>query len=70
MSKITKIKATKKNCNEKGGRPIRRGLNPHSKGLFFFKSLKDFIDNIRPNIKIIKDKQKICIIKKKIFNIF
>ena len=32
-SKITKIKATRKNCREKGDRAVPIGINPHSKGL-------------------------------------
>lgn len=41
-SKITKIIATKKNWREKGSRLLQRGLNPHSNGLFFALSLKNF----------------------------
>ena len=35
MSKIKKIKVTRKNCSEKGERPSSKPINPHSKGFRF-----------------------------------
>lgn len=43
-SKIKKITAIKKNCKEKGIRAELFGSNPHSKGLFFSRSTKVFLD--------------------------
>lgn len=45
-SKIKKIIAIKKNCNEKGKRDDLIGSNPHSKGDAFSRSIKDFFDKI------------------------
>lgn len=45
-SKIKKITAIKKNCNLKGNRAEFLGSNPHSKGEFFSRSIKVFLDNI------------------------
>lgn len=48
-SKIKKIIAIKKNCNEKGKRAGFFGSNPHSKGDLFSRSIKLFLE-----IKLIK----------------
>lgn len=45
-SKIKKITAIKKNCNEKGSRADDFGSNPHSKGEFFSRSENVFFDKI------------------------
>jgi len=45
-SKIKKITAIKKNCNEKGIRAELLGSKPHSKGLFFSRSIKVFLEII------------------------
>lgn len=39
MSKIKKITATRKNRRERGVRGRRTGVNPHSKGLIFSRSV-------------------------------
>jgi len=49
-SKIKKIIAIKKNCNEKGRREEDLGSNPHSKGDLFSRSIIDFFDKIEANI--------------------
>jgi len=45
-SKIRKITAIKKNCNEKGRREDDFGSNPHSKGEFFSRSENVFFEII------------------------
>jgi hypothetical protein len=52
-SKIKKIIAIKKKCNEKGRREEDFGSNPHSKGELFSRSTIDFLDN-KDAIKIIR----------------
>lgn len=49
-SKIKKIIAIKKNCNEKGNRDEFIGSNPHSNGDAFSRSISDFLDKIVANI--------------------
>lgn len=61
-SKIRKIMATKKNRIEKGSRDIVLGENPHSNGLYFSRSEKDFKPKIFPNKKSKRAKNKIIII--------
>jgi len=53
-SKIKNITAIWKNCNENGNRAEFNGLNPHSKGLFFSRSIKVFLE-INLAIIIMKD---------------
>ena len=48
-SKIKNTTATKKNRKEKGKRATWSGVNPHSKGLFFCRSVNTFILKILPN---------------------
>lgn len=55
-SKIKKITAIKKNCNEKGNRDLVFGSNPHSNGLLFSRSLKVFFDNSDAMIIITRTK--------------
>jgi hypothetical protein len=43
-SKIKKIIAIKKKCNEKGRRADDFGSKPHSKGDLFSRSIKDFFE--------------------------
>lgn len=43
-SKIKKITAIKKNCNENGSRALFLGSNPHSKGDLFSRSIILFFD--------------------------
>lgn len=43
-SKITKIKAIRKNCKENGSRARFLGSNPHSNGLLFSRSLILFFE--------------------------
>jgi len=43
-SKIRKITAIKKNCNENGIRAEDLGSNPHSKGDLFSRSMKVFFE--------------------------
>lgn len=72
-SKIKKIIAIKKNRIEKGSREELIGLNPHSKGDSFSRSIIFFFDNKEDNIitikaivnknKDIKNKLKIIYIK-------
>lgn len=55
-SKIIKITAIRKNCNEKGIRAEFLGSKPHSNGLFFSRSEKVFFEikfKIRIKINII-----------------
>lgn len=52
-SKIKNIIATIKNFKEKGIRDEFIGSNPHSKGEFFSRSLKDFLARIDDKIIII-----------------
>ena len=47
-SKIKKIIAIKKKCNENDIRAEDLGSNPHSKGEFFSRSKKVFFDKIEP----------------------
>lgn len=42
-SKIKKITAIRKNCIENGAREKNCGLNPHSNGDSFSRSVKDFL---------------------------
>lgn len=65
-SKIKKITAIKKNCMEKGARENNWGLNPHSKGDSFSRSLKDLLPKIELRIIIIMERIKEM---KKIMNI-
>lgn len=50
-SKIKKIIVIKKKRIEKGKRAEYLGVNPHSKGLAFSRSLEDLKDNLRPKNK-------------------
>lgn len=65
-SKIRKITAVKKNCIENGAREKNWGLNPHSKGDNFSRSLKDLSPikefNIIIIIERIREIKKIIII--------
>lgn len=63
-SKIRKITAIKKNCNEKGSRAEFLGSNPHSNGLLFSRSINVFFEIIEAR-NIIKDE----IIKINVLNI-
>lgn len=47
-SNTKKITAIKKNRTEKGSRDINLGENPHSKGLYFSRSFKNFMPNPIP----------------------
>lgn len=73
-SKIKKITAIKKNCKENGRRADLFGSNPHSKGLFFSRSIKVFFEIIIANIitmnEIIKIIMEISIITKIIYTKF
>jgi hypothetical protein len=42
ISKIRKIRVSKKNCREKKNRLFILGSNPHSNGLSLAKSIRDF----------------------------
>lgn len=46
ISKIKKIIAIKKNCNENGFRGKDLGSNPHSNGEDFSRSIIDFLEKI------------------------
>lgn len=68
-SKIKKIIAIKKKCNENGSRAEFLGSNPHSNGLFFSRSIKVFFEIIEDNLIMIPDKMnkhKIIFINKMI----
>lgn len=52
-SKIAKIIAIKKKWRENGSRAEFFGSNPHSNGLIFSRSLKDFFEIVFNNITII-----------------
>lgn len=56
ISKIRKIRVTKKNCKEKNTRLLCLGLKPHSNGLIFSKSKEDFVEIVK--ITSIKAKLK------------
>lgn len=58
-SKIKKIIATKKNCNEKGIRNLDLGSKPHSKEEFFSRSKNIFFDKIEAKNIIIRVIKKI-----------
>jgi len=58
MSKIKKIKATKKNWLENLERLFSRGVNPHSKGLILVSLIENFIDTSK---KIINTNKAIII---------
>lgn len=62
-SKIKKIIAIKKNCIENGVREKNCGLNPHSKGEIFSRSIKDFFPinefNKIIRVEIISERKKI-----------
>lgn len=60
-SKIKKIIAIKKNWIEKGSRACLFGSNPHSKGLFFSRSIKVFFEIIEAIIITIVAMVKIII---------
>lgn len=68
-SKIMKITAIKKNCNENGMRAEFLGSNPHSNGLFFSRSENVFIDLKFRMIKIIIKINQIIFLEYKIINI-
>lgn len=51
-SKIRKITAIRKNCNENGSRADDFGSNPHSKGEFFSRSENVFFDRMEAIIII------------------
>jgi hypothetical protein len=61
-SKIKKINAIKKNCNEKGNRDELNGSNPHSKGEFFSRSKIIFFEIIDEIIITIKEINSVVII--------
>ena len=67
ISKIKKIIATKKKWIEKGRRAEFLGSKPHSKGLFFSRSLNLFLEIKLANI--IRILVIIRIIKKKVIRI-
>jgi hypothetical protein len=54
-SKIKKITAIKKNCNEKGIRADDLGSNPHSNGELFSRSIKVFLEIMFAIIIIINE---------------
>jgi hypothetical protein len=58
-SKIRKIKATQKKRIEKGRRAENLGVNPHSKGLVFSKSVMYLNLQTLPKIRRIADKIKV-----------
>ena len=55
-SKIRKIKQIRKNRIENGNRELLKGLNPHSKGLYFSLLENNFIPTLMPNKKTTIDK--------------
>ena len=55
-SKIRKIKQIRKNRIENGNRELLKGLNPHSKGLYFSLLENNFIPTLIPNKKTTVDK--------------
>ena len=68
-SKIKKITAIRKNCNENGIRDDLLGSNPHSKGLLFSRSIKVFLEIILANIITIVEIKIIIVDIIKIINI-
>jgi len=62
MSKIKKITAIKKNRKENGMRAVLKGVNPHSNGEHFSRSLLVFILMIMAIVIIIEDSVIITII--------
>lgn len=61
-SKIKKITAIRKNCNENGRRADLFGSNPHSNGLFFSRSIKVFFEIREAKIITIKLIRKIIVL--------
>jgi hypothetical protein len=57
-SKIKKIRATKKNRIENGRRAINFGVNPHSNGLVFSRSILYFILRLTPKFNKITARAK------------
>lgn len=68
-SKIKKITAIKKNCNENGNRADDFGSNPHSKGELFSRSINVFFERILARSIMIIVIQKIIMAIIKLVNI-